>query len=73
MISGARGGNSRRHVSAGVVKVLPPRVRVWADMGINAILLSRPTAGPQSGGSRRSCGIERTAILRSDDVIGFVV
>jgi hypothetical protein len=73
MTLGAGGRNSRRHVSACVLKVLPPGVRVWADIGITAILLSRATAGRQSGGSRTSCGIGRTAILRSDGVIGFVV
>jgi hypothetical protein len=72
MTLGARGENSRRHVNARVVKVLPPRVRVWADIGMNAILLSRATAGRQSGGSRTSC-TNQTAILRSDGVIGFVV
>jgi serine acetyltransferase len=48
MTLGVRGRNSRRQVSARVVKVLPRRVRVWAHIGVNAILLSGATAGRQS-------------------------
>jgi len=73
MTLGPRGENSRRHVSARVINVLPPRARVWAAIGINALLLSIAIAGCQSGGSRSSSGIDRTAIPQSDGAIGFVV